>query len=57
MISQFLEHDYFENVDLFAASIKDEVNFKPAGVLLDSFSVNESKYPCTVPVQWRERNT
>ncbi|KAK7586005.1 hypothetical protein V9T40_003881 [Parthenolecanium corni] len=42
ILSKFLEHDYFENIDLFVNSLKEESKFKPSGSLIDSISVNEN---------------
>lgn len=39
ILSKFLEHDYFENIDLFVNSLKEEPKFKPSGSLIDSISV------------------
>lgn len=43
-LSTFLQHDYFENFDLFVSSIKDEVSFKPAGVLIDTVTISDSEF-------------
>lgn len=40
-LSTFLEHDYLENLDSFVSTLKDEVSFKPAGILIDSLSLSE----------------
>lgn len=40
ILSKFLTHDYFENIDLFVNSLKEEPKFKPSGTLIDSISLN-----------------
>lgn len=40
ILSKFLSHDYFENMDLFLNSLKEEPNFKPYGVLIDSITID-----------------
>lgn len=42
-LSTFLQHDYFENLDSFISTLKDEVSFKPAGVLVHSISLSDSE--------------
>lgn len=34
IITKFLEHDYYENIDLFINSLKDEPTFKPFGEMI-----------------------
>lgn len=50
ILSKFLEHDYFENIDLFVNSLKEESKFKPSGSLIDSISVN-GIFKCFVKVE------
>lgn len=40
ILSKFLDHDYFENIDFFVNTIKEEPAFKPYGNLINSVTIN-----------------